>query len=77
VIPGPRCFVAGEFDDDDVLAFRPFQDFKTTMIGEKSSMVLLKDGWNYLFVLVQLGRIASLFTNNYSISGRHLLLLGN
>ena len=47
------------------------------MIGEKSSMVLLKDGWNYLFVLVQLGRIASLFTNNYSISGRHLLLLGN
>jgi hypothetical protein len=66
----------GEFDNEDALALGAFQDFKTTIPREKNSRMLLKNGWKYFLILVQLGRVASFFTNHYSVSGGHLLPWG-
>jgi hypothetical protein len=73
VIPSLRGFVAWEFKDDDVLILGPFQDFLTTMNGKKRGRALLKTGWSYFLLPIQLGCAASLFTRNYNAGG-HLLL---
>jgi hypothetical protein len=73
VIPGLRRFVGGEFEDDDFLALRAFEEFGTSMKGQELRRMLLETGGNYFLVLVQLGSVASLFANEYGVGG-HLVL---
>jgi hypothetical protein len=69
VVPTLRFFVSGEFEDDDFLKRGTLQDFMTPMNGEKSCRMLLKTGWNQLFVLIQLRFVASPFAREDNVSG--------
>jgi hypothetical protein len=74
VIPSLRRLVTGEFKDDDVLAFGPFQDFGMPMNGEHGSQVLAKTRRIYFSLFFRFGFVASLLTNNCSVF-RHVALL--
>jgi hypothetical protein len=73
VVPSVRRFVAGKFKDDNVLALGTFENFRAPMNRKKFNRMLLKSGRSQFPVLVQLGRIASLFTNDYGVGGHNFI----
>ena len=77
VIPSLRRFVTGEFKDDDLLAFGPFQDFRMPLNGEQRSWVLAKTRRSYFSLFFQFGFVASLLTNNYGVFRQVPLLRRN